>query len=96
MISFYIKREFSRNFLTRMAALAALPVLKAFRRQIDPRRYNGATLLGLRGTVVKSHGGADVLAFANAIDVAAIEAKQGVPELISSQLHSVLSKRHAG
>jgi len=96
MISFYIKREFSRNILTRMAALAALPVLKAFRRQIDPRRYNGASLLGLRGIVVKSHGGADVLAFANAIDVAAIEAKQNVPELISSHLHSVLSKRQAG
>jgi len=96
MISFYIKREFSRNILTRMVALAALPVLKAFRRQIDPRRYNGASLLGLRGTVVKSHGGADVLAFANAIDVAAIGAEQNVPELISSQVQSVLSKRQAG
>jgi glycerol-3-phosphate acyltransferase PlsX len=96
MISFYIKREFSRNLLTRMAALAALPVLKAFRKQIDPRRYNGATLVGLRSTVVKSHGGADVLAFANAIDVATVEVELNVPELISSQLHSVLSKRHAG
>jgi len=96
MISFYIKREFSRNILTRMAALVALPVLKAFRRQIDPRRYNGATLLGLRGTVVKSHGGADVLAFANAINVAAIEVEQNVPELISSQVQSVLAKRQAG
>jgi len=96
MISFYIKREFSRSLLTRMAALVALPVLKAFRRQIDPRRYNGASLLGLRGTVVKSHGSADVLAFANAIEVAAVEVEQNVPELISSQVHSVLSKRQAG
>ncbi len=96
MISFYIKREFSRNLLTRLAALVAMPVLKAFRRQIDPRRYNGASLLGLRGIVIKSHGGADVLAFANAIHVAVVEVEQKVPERISSQLHSVLSRRQAG
>jgi len=96
MISFYIKREFSRNILTKLAAMVALPVLKGFRRQIDPRRYNGATLLGLRGITIKSHGGADVLAFANAIEVAAIEVEQNVPELIRSQVHSVLSKRQAG
>jgi len=96
MISFYIKREFSRNILTKLAAMVALPVLKGFRRQIDPRRYNGATLLGLRGITIKSHGGADVLAFANAIEVAAIEVELNVPELISSQVHSVLSKRQAG
>ncbi|GMQ89040.1 MAG: phosphate acyltransferase PlsX [Gammaproteobacteria bacterium] len=96
MISFYIKREFSRNILTKMAAMIALPVLKGFRKQIDPRNYNGASLLGLRGITIKSHGGADVLAFANAIEVAAIEVEQNVPELISSQVHSVLSKRQAG
>ncbi|HHH44854.1 MAG TPA: phosphate acyltransferase PlsX [Gammaproteobacteria bacterium] len=96
MISFYIKREFSRNLLTRLAALVAMPVLKAFRRQIDPRRYNGASLLGLRGIVIKSHGGADVLAFANAIHVAVVEVEQKVPERIRSQLHSVLSRRQAG
>ncbi len=96
MISFYIKREFSRNILTKMAAMIALPVLKGFRKQIDPRNYNGASLLGLRGITIKSHGSADVLAFANAIEVAAIEVKQNVPELISSELHSVLSKRQTG
>jgi len=96
MISFYIKREFSRNILTKMAAMIALPVLKGFRKQIDPRNYNGASLLGLRGIAIKSHGGADVLAFANAIEVAAIEVEHNVPELISSQVHSVLSKRQAG
>jgi len=96
MIAFYIKREFSRNILTKLAALFALPVLKSFRKQIDPRRYNGASLLGLRGIVIKSHGGADVLAFANAIDVAALEVEHNVPELISSQLHNILSERQAG
>ncbi|HHJ15564.1 MAG TPA: phosphate acyltransferase PlsX [Gammaproteobacteria bacterium] len=96
MIAFYIKREFSRNILTKLVALIALPVLKSFRKQIDPRRYNGASLLGLRGIVIKSHGGADVLAFANAIDVAALEVEHNVPELISSQLHNILSERQAG
>ena len=47
-----------------------MPVLRALGRRIDPRRYNGASLLGLRGIVVKSHGGADVLAFENAISIA--------------------------
>jgi len=64
MISNAMKEEFSRNLLTRLAALLALPVLNALRRRIDPRRYNGASLLGLQGIVVKSHGGADVLALA--------------------------------
>jgi len=93
MISHVIKREFTRNVFTRMAALAALPVLKAFRRQIDPRRYNGAGLLGLRGSVIKSHGSADVLAYRHAIEVAAAVVKRNVPELISSQLQSAMAER---
>ncbi len=93
LISHFIKREFTRNLLTKMAALVALPVLKAFRKQIDPRRYNGASLLGLRGTVVKSHGGTDELGFANAIEVAAQAVKQQVPERISSRLQGILAER---
>jgi glycerol-3-phosphate acyltransferase PlsX len=95
MISYFIKREFNRNILTRLVALVAMPVLKAFGRQIDPRRYNGASLLGLRGSVIKSHGGADVLAFSHAIEVAAVVVEQNVPELISSQLNSVVAERQA-
>ncbi len=95
MISYFIKREFNRNILTRLAALAALPVLKAFRKRIDPRRYNGASLLGLRGSVIKSHGGADVLAFSHAIEVAAVVVERNVPDLISSQLKSVMAERQA-
>jgi glycerol-3-phosphate acyltransferase PlsX len=95
MISHFIKQSFNRNLLTRIAALFALPVLKAFRRQIDPRRYNGASLLGLRGTVIKSHGSADALAFANAIEVAAVVVRQQVPERISSQLQTILAERQA-
>ena len=96
MIAHFIKKEFTRNILTRMVALFALPVLKAFRRQIDPRRYNGASLLGLRGSVIKSHGGADILAFSNAINVAAEVVEQNVPERIKSRLHVILSERQTG
>jgi len=95
MISHFIKQSFNRNLFTRIAALFALPVLKSFRKQIDPRRYNGASLLGLRGTVIKSHGSADALAFANAIEVAAVVVRQQVPERISSQLQTILTERQA-
>jgi phosphate acyltransferase len=70
MIRHFMKVEFGRNLFTRLSALVAMPVLRALGRRIDPRRYNGASLLGLRGIVVKSHGGADVLAFENAISIA--------------------------
>jgi glycerol-3-phosphate acyltransferase PlsX len=93
MIADFIKLEFTRNLLTRLAALVAMPVLKAFRRRIDPRRYNGASLLGLRGIVIKSHGGADALAFANAIKVAVLEVREDVPQRISAQLQSYQEHR---
>lgn len=86
MIATFIREEFSRNLFTKLAALVAMPVLKAFRRRIDPRLYNGASLLGLGGIVIKSHGGADALAFANAIKVAVLEVREGVPGRIRAQL----------
>ena len=95
MIAYFIKAEFSRNLLTKLAAVVAMPVLNAFRRRIDPRRYNGASLLGLRGTVIKSHGSADALSFATAIEVAASVVKQSVPERISKQLSHLLTERQA-
>jgi glycerol-3-phosphate acyltransferase PlsX len=63
MISGMIKEEFSRNWFTKAMAMAAMPVLKRFKKRVDHRRYNGAVLLGLRGLVLKSHGSADRLAF---------------------------------
>lgn len=63
MVSKVLKEEFSRNALTKLAAIAALPVLNAFKKRLDHRRHNGAALLGLRGLVFKSHGSADQLAF---------------------------------
>ena len=86
MIAAFIKQEFSKNILTRLAALVAMPVLKAFRSRIDPRSYNGASLLGLRGIVIKSHGSADAYAFANAIKVAILEVREDVPQRITAQL----------
>ena len=67
MVSNFIKAEFSRNIFTKIAAIVALPVLSAFKRKVDHRRYNGAALLGLRGLVFKSHGSADELAFEQAL-----------------------------
>ncbi|MCK9532062.1 MAG: phosphate acyltransferase PlsX [Gammaproteobacteria bacterium] len=95
MISHYMKAEFNRGLFTRLAALVAMPVLKAFRARIDPRMYNGASLVGLRGIVIKSHGGADAFAFSQAIKEAVIETKKNVPERIQQQLGALLQERHA-
>jgi len=92
MIAHYIKQEFRRNILTKLSGLIALPVLNAFRRRVDPRRYNGATLAGLRGIVIKSHGGADVLAFQYAIQEAIAEVEKQLPEQIGRQLETMLVK----
>jgi glycerol-3-phosphate acyltransferase PlsX len=69
-----------------MMALCAMPVLKSFKKRLDPRRYNGASFLGLRGLVVNSHGGADQLAYISAIHVAIEEARSGVLRRITEQL----------
>ncbi|GAB3685928.1 phosphate acyltransferase PlsX [Salinisphaera aquimarina] len=86
LIAQFLREEFSRNALTRTAAFFALPVLKAFRLRVDPRQYNGATFVGLQGTVIKSHGDADAVAFASAINVARMEVEQRVPERIRELL----------
>jgi glycerol-3-phosphate acyltransferase PlsX len=67
MISGLIKEEFSRSLLTKLMAMAAMPVLMRFKNRVDHRNYNGAVLLGLRGLVVKSHGSADRKAFKTAL-----------------------------
>lgn len=68
MFGTFLKAEFSKSVLTKLAAIAAYPVLNAFKNRFDHRRYNGAALLGLRGLVFKSHGSADVLSFTNALN----------------------------
>lgn len=86
MMGKFLTQEFKKNWLTRIMALGAMPVLKAFKKRLDPRLYNGASFLGLRGIVVKSHGGADSLAFKHAIHVAIEEARSGVLNRITQQL----------
>ncbi len=89
MISYNIRAEFTRGLGSKLAALIASPVLKRFRKRIDSRRYNGASLLGLRKIIIKSHGGADEVAFANAIKIARLEAIQNIPERISQLTDTV-------
>ena len=90
MVSQFMKEEFMRNPLTKLSGLVAKPVLKAFGRRIDPRRYNGASLLGLKGVVIKSHGGADAVSFNNAIMHAYREIEKNVPARIGSQIDEFL------
>ena len=89
MLGTYLREEFNRNLLTRAASVAALPVLNAFKRRFDPRNYNGATLLGLRGIVVKSHGSADRVSFRIATGRAAEEARSGVLGKITERMSAI-------
>ena len=95
MISHNMKAEFKRNLFSKLAALVALPVLKRFRAAHDPRAYNGASLLGLNGIVIKSHGGADAFAFSNAIRIALLEVRKQVPEAIRARVENHLTEREA-
>ncbi len=92
MLRHFLKQEFQRNLFTRMCALVAMPVLKAFRNKVDPRCYNGASLLGLQGSVIKSHGSADAFAFGCAIREAILEVAQDVPQRIGSHLQAHLTE----
>ena len=86
MLATFLRHEFKRNIFTSLAGLIALPVINAFKHRVDPRRYNGASLLGLRGIVVKSHGAADSIAFEFAIGRAADEVRNGVLRRISERM----------
>ena len=86
MIGGFMKAEFSRNWLTKMAALVAYPVLTAFKNRMDHRRYNGAALLGLQGLVFKSHGSADVFAFERALSRAYDAASNNLLERVRERI----------
>ncbi|MCL7744545.1 phosphate acyltransferase PlsX [Guyparkeria hydrothermalis] len=93
MISHFLRQEFKRGVLSRVAALMAMPVLARLKKRVDPGRYNGASLLGLQGIVIKSHGGANVDAFGNALDVALREIEKDVPRRIDQRLEKLLQER---
>lgn len=84
LVRHFLLEEFKSGLYGRLAGLIAWPVLRSLSKRVDPRRYNGASLVGLNGIVVKSHGGADALAFQQAIQVAMVEVEKDVPEQIRS------------
>jgi glycerol-3-phosphate acyltransferase PlsX len=86
LISHYVKRAFTRNILARLQAIVAGPVLTGLRTEMDSRNYNGASLVGLNGIVIKSHGGADSHAFEHAIETALVELRNQVPKQIGNLL----------
>lgn len=90
MLSQELKAGFTRSIFTKLAALVSFPVLKAFRNRFDHRRYNGASFLGLKGIVIKSHGGADSFAFTKAIEIARKAVMEKVPEHIEEHLQKHL------
>ncbi len=86
MVGGFLREEFSRNPLTKLAALAVYPVLAAFKKRVDYRRYNGAALLGLRGLVFKSHGSADAFAFEQALNRAYDAARHKLLERVQARI----------
>lgn len=86
MIGHMIREEISSSWLNKLSGVMALPVLRGLKQRLDPQRYNGASLVGLNGIVVKSHGGADVNGFVSALRVAIHEAERNVPALIRAGL----------
>ena len=89
MLGAFLKEELSRSFFRKLAALAAAPALVAFKRRVDHRTYNGATFIGLRGVVVKSHGSADQFAFRRAIERAREEVESDVIARLTHRLASL-------
>lgn len=86
MIGDFIRAEFSRNIFTKMAAIVSYPVLNAFKKRFDHRRYNGAALLGLQGLVFKSHGSADAFAFERALNRAYDAARHNLLEKVRERI----------
>ncbi len=95
MLSQELKNEYTKNLFTKFAALISLPVLKSFRHRFDHRRYNGASLLGLKGILIKSHGGADHVAFANAISIARKAVMEKVPVKIERHLKKLADMQNS-
>ena len=86
MVGSFMKVEFSRNIFTKFAAIVAHPVLTAFKKRMDHRRYNGAALLGLKGLVFKSHGSADAFAFERALNKAYDAARNKLLERVRERI----------
>lgn len=94
MLASMIKREINRNALTKVLGLLAYPIWKGLKREMDPGRYNGASLVGLTGIVVKSHGSAQVDSFAQALRVAIKEVKMDIPSVLASHFRAANSTQN--
>ena len=88
-----LKQAFSQNVFTKLTGIIAYPVLKMFKQSLDPRMFNGASFIGLRGLVIKSHGGADALAFQTAIHLAEVEIEHNVTRKIIDKVAATLENR---
>lgn len=91
LIAAFAKQEIKKNWLTKLSVLSAIPILNRLKNRIDPRKKNGATFLGLNGTVIKSHGSADEFAFVCAIEQAILETEKNIPELIREKVGNILT-----
>ncbi len=91
MLGAYLREEFTRGAVSRLIAVIALPVIRRFKTRVDHRRYNGASLLGLRGIVVKSHGSADAFAFGFAIERAFDEVRNGLLDRIRERMEPAVA-----
>jgi glycerol-3-phosphate acyltransferase PlsX len=89
MLGEMIREEFNRDLLSRLAGLIAWPVLSRFKHRVDPRRYNGASLIGLRGVVFKSHGSSDQVGFETALQRAWGAASNGLPARIAAAIPQI-------
>lgn len=87
-----LKDSFNKGFLTRLAGLIATPALKHLKTKMDPSRYNGASLLGLNGIVVKSHGSANIMAFQYAIEEAIVEVQNNVVDLVHHKITDFINQ----
>lgn len=87
-----LKESFNRNWLTKIAGLIALPALKHLKNRLDPSRYNGASMLGLNGIVIKSHGGANEVGFEYAIGQAVLEVQNNVVDLVREQINDFINQ----
>jgi glycerol-3-phosphate acyltransferase PlsX len=96
MMSDFIKQEFTRGLGSKLAALVAMPVLNRFKARVDPRRYNGAALLGLRGLVFKSHGSADSFAFETALNRAYDAARNRLLDRVHDRIADTLQALPSG
>lgn len=87
-----LKESFRQNWCAKLVGLMARPALGHLRKRMDPARYNGASLLGLNGIVVKSHGGASELAFQYAVEEAMLQVKSNVVDLVRDQITDFINQ----